>query len=278
MAPSAEIKLLQQARESARAEAEASGSGRRARAPSRRFLEAAGMVKNEGAQWMTKEIKEAEAKRVKDLREQRKQYKAAGLRSGEVLEACSVPATNVGDALNVNSGGRGGVEKNGAEGLLADKQQWRKITPAEILEQAGGRHSLARTASNVGKATAGTQGKDTVTPARTASESVNKRKGVPSVTKHKTTTTTSSRTADVDSSRKPKRNRQSKHQDDKKGHGTQKAPAKQNGPKQAARGLEGGEGLEGENGEEDTDITTTCEFRSCRKPATFGVNGAVRYW
>lgn len=276
MAPSAEIKLLQQARESARAEAEASGSGRRARAPSRRFLEAAGMVKIEGAQWMTKEIKEAEAKRVKDLREQRKQYKAAGLRSGEVLEACSVTATNVGDALNGNSGGRGGVEQTGAEGLLEDKQQWRKITPEEILQQAGGRHSLARAASNVGKATAGTQGKGTVTPARTANESVNKRKGVPSITKQKTTT--SSRTAGVDSSRKPKRSRQSKHQDGKKGHGTHRAPAKQNGAKQAARGLKGGEGLEGENGEEGTVLTTTCEFRSCRKPATFGVNGAVRYW
>ncbi|CAM9662765.1 unnamed protein product, partial [Scytosiphon promiscuus] len=86
MVPSVEMRLLRQARDSARAAAEASGSGRRARAPSRKLLEASGVLENEGAQWMTKEIKEADLKIKKELREQRKQFKAAGLRTGEVIE------------------------------------------------------------------------------------------------------------------------------------------------------------------------------------------------
>lgn len=264
MTPSAEIRLLQQARESARTEAEASGSGRRARAPSLKFLEAAGLVENEGAQWMTKEIKEAEAKRVKDLREQRKQYKAAGLKSGEVIEAYSAPTASAGGVVSVNSGGaRGGIEQIGVKELPADKHNWRKVAPAEVLKQAGGRQSLAWVALKAGKATASAQDRDMVTPARSANESVNKRKGAPS--DGKSSPTTSSRSADVKSSKTSKRSRQSKHQDG----------GKRRGGKRAASTVDVERGL---NREEKTMITTTCEFQSCRKRATFGVNGAVRYW
>ena len=97
MAPSIEIRLLQEARESARAEAEASGSGRRPRAPSRKLLEASGALENQGAQWMTKEIKEADARVKKELREQRKHFKAVGLKAREVIEAIAEPQGSTGE-------------------------------------------------------------------------------------------------------------------------------------------------------------------------------------
>eukprot|EP00903_Cladosiphon_okamuranus_P019466 g17900.t1 len=86
MAPSAEILLLQQAREAAKREAEARGGGRRARAPSRRALEAAGRMTDQGAQWMTQEKKEEQARAATELREQRKRHRAAGLKVGVVLK------------------------------------------------------------------------------------------------------------------------------------------------------------------------------------------------
>ncbi|CAM9324519.1 unnamed protein product [Ectocarpus sp. 12 AP-2014] len=80
MTPCVEMKLLQQAREAARLAAESSGSGRRARAPSRRLLEATGVLENEGAQWMAtirggaKEQPDAKVNVKKELiKEQRKQ-------------------------------------------------------------------------------------------------------------------------------------------------------------------------------------------------------------
>ncbi|CBJ26691.1 expressed unknown protein [Ectocarpus siliculosus] len=84
MAPSVEFLVLRQAREDAKTEAEASGLGRRPRAPSRRALEAAGRLKGTGAQWMSRE-KKAEDLRVKaELRQQRKQYQKV---SPEALSA-----------------------------------------------------------------------------------------------------------------------------------------------------------------------------------------------
>ncbi|CAN0529342.1 unnamed protein product, partial [Ectocarpus sp. 12 AP-2014] len=57
MAPSVEMLILRQAREAAKTEAEASGGGRRARAPSRRALEASGRLRGDGAQWLKKKKK-----------------------------------------------------------------------------------------------------------------------------------------------------------------------------------------------------------------------------
>lgn len=86
MAPSAEILLLRQARETAKKEVEATGSGKRPRAPSRRALEASGRMNDQGAQWMTRKQKAEETRVKTELREKRKQSKAAGLKLGVVLE------------------------------------------------------------------------------------------------------------------------------------------------------------------------------------------------
>lgn len=142
MAPSAEILLVRQARETAKKEAEAAGSGKRARAPSRRALEASGRMKDQGAQWMTRE-KKAEETRVKtELREQRKQCKAAGLKFGVVLEAfvgeTAGTAANGADAGNGVGGGAGiGGRKGAEEGDSgADSPRinggWQKVSPVML--------------------------------------------------------------------------------------------------------------------------------------------------
>ncbi|CAN0227771.1 unnamed protein product [Ectocarpus sp. 4 AP-2014] len=87
MAPSVEMIILRQAREAAKTEAEASGGGRRPRAPSRRALEASGRLRGDGAQWMTREKKAEQARVNTELREKRKKSREAGLKVGVVLEA-----------------------------------------------------------------------------------------------------------------------------------------------------------------------------------------------
>lgn len=139
MSPSDEILVLKQAREAAKKEAEASGGGRRPRAPSRRALEASGQMKGEGAQWMTKEKRAEQARVMAELRDQRKRNRAAGLKIGvvaEVLMETAEPAAAAavtGTAVSTDSGDVGGgggapvVER--AEPVLGDAA-WQKVSPA----------------------------------------------------------------------------------------------------------------------------------------------------
>ncbi|CAN0138040.1 unnamed protein product [Ectocarpus sp. 6 AP-2014] len=130
MAPSVEFHLLRQAREAAKKEAAASGGGRRPRAPSRRALEASGQLKHDGAQWMTRERKAEEARFKAELREQRRQYKAAGLKSGVVLEAFVAEAAGTG---TVGDGVGGGVAGEIGVGSATTKHgrdpAWQKVSP-----------------------------------------------------------------------------------------------------------------------------------------------------
>ncbi|CAM9233732.1 unnamed protein product, partial [Hapterophycus canaliculatus] len=134
MAPSAEMTLVRQAREAAKKEAEAAGGGRRPRAPSRRALEASGRLTDEGAQWMTRERKEEEVRVNAELREQRKQYRAAGLRVGVVLEAF-VPGALPSGAIGSGDGtgvGDGGGEVGGEGATPRDDTGWHKVSPAVL--------------------------------------------------------------------------------------------------------------------------------------------------
>lgn len=105
LAPSDEMRLFQEARESARAMAQASGSGRRARAPSRRVLEASGKLAGGSVQWMTKEKKEEHARRSQEIKEQRKAAAAAGLSLGHVIETITDPPGD--DGVESGAGGGG---------------------------------------------------------------------------------------------------------------------------------------------------------------------------
>ncbi|CAM9872186.1 unnamed protein product [Ectocarpus sp. 12 AP-2014] len=130
MAPSVEFHLLRQAREAAKKEAAARGGGRRPRAPSRRALEASGQLKHDGAQWMTRERKAEEARFKAELREQRRQYKAVGLKSGVVLEAFVAEAAGTG---TVGDDGGNGVAGELGVGSAATKHgrdpAWQKVSP-----------------------------------------------------------------------------------------------------------------------------------------------------
>ena len=141
LAPSDEIRLLQEARESARAAVEASGSGRRPRAPSRKLLEASGKLMCDSIQWMTKEKRAEEARFKQEMKEQRKAAAAAGLKFGHRMEALALSApvdarveengavTNDGETANATAWT--GIK------AAATSAFWRKLTPAETLMAAG---------------------------------------------------------------------------------------------------------------------------------------------
>eukprot|EP00903_Cladosiphon_okamuranus_P007064 g6866.t1 len=132
MSPSGEFLVLKKAREAAKREAEASGGGRRPRAPSRRALEASGRMQDEGLQWMSREKKAEEARAKKELREQRRQYRAAGLSVGVVVEAYVANGTAAATGTGSGAVDGGGSGDRGVAGLTPahDESGWRKVSPA----------------------------------------------------------------------------------------------------------------------------------------------------
>ncbi|CAM9356350.1 unnamed protein product [Scytosiphon promiscuus] len=135
LAPSVEMLLVRQARETAKKEARA--SGRRPRAPSRRALEASGKMQGEGAQWMTREKRAEEARKMAELREQRKLYKEAGLKFGVVVESLEEPAAAVSAEGGNTSGGSGGAQ------LARSDPDWQKV-PAALLVASPQLESITR--------------------------------------------------------------------------------------------------------------------------------------
>lgn len=120
-APSAEMRLIQQARDVARAVAQASGSGRRARAPSLKVLRATGLLDEEGTQLLTKAMSVEESRRSKERREQWRAGVAMGLRVGHVIEALTsddFTADDDQDGSAIDTGGR---------------RTWRRLTAEEML-------------------------------------------------------------------------------------------------------------------------------------------------
>eukprot|EP00903_Cladosiphon_okamuranus_P007080 g6880.t1 len=135
MSPSGEFLVLKKAREAAKREAEASGGGRRPRAPSRRALEASGRMQDEGLQWMSREKKAEEARAKKELREQRRQYRAAGLSVGVVIEAYVANGTAAAAGTGGGAVGGGGNGAGGGAALTPthDESGWRKVSPALLI-------------------------------------------------------------------------------------------------------------------------------------------------
>lgn len=244
LAPSDEMKMLLEARESTRAAGEAGNSGRRPRAPSRKFLEASGKVSDEGAQWMTKKKREEQVREQRELKEQKKAAAAAGLKVGQVLEAAALRANRSGGAW-------------GGGGRVVSKVVWRKLTPAEILRVAGNQPATDGAQLDIAKAADTTgvvavsqskQGESASTPAAAASQ------------------------ADTMPEAK------AKHVAEAGGPATQQGStvvemAHESRPKRSRKDRDDGAG-EGET----RAAKATCEFEICPKKASFGVNGVVRYW
>lgn len=285
MAPSVEIRLLQEVRASARAAADASGSGRRARAPSRRLLEASGLIKNEAAQWMTKEIKEADAKLKQKLREQRKQFREVGLKAGVVIEALSVPEAGSGGGVAVglsDSSGGGEVigEIDGGGRQPSSTHSWRTLTTAEIIEEARKKRASESTNQHThdGASLATSEIGDTQSShLENTGESSKKRKG--DLLGNAAGDRKESPVSETDNAVKAKRTRQVEHgKADNSEHEKKAAEDEKTDDKQQARGKEKCE-EEGEaDGEGEVGSMATCEHGGCQSQAILGASGIGRYW
>ncbi|CBJ32965.1 conserved unknown protein [Ectocarpus siliculosus] len=265
LAPSDDMRLLQNARQSAHEEA--SGSGRRARVPSRKVLEASGKMADETAQWMTKEKKEEQARINKRFRAQRKAAAAAGLKIGEVIEATASPAAR---AESEEEGlGSGGTSIRGG-GLRVSKASWRKLTPTEILPAAGKKPSAEGAASEV-------RGNDAAM-AETTDEQV--------VGRQPETAPVASDGGDR-SERKPAETmasgaEMSSQEDSTTTNAFNEGSLKRRKKNQVEHSSASSESEKGryrvqQAGRQTSAVKVVCELDSCSRTAKFGVHGIVRY-
>lgn len=126
---------------------DAAGMCRRARAPSRRAMEASGQAEGEGAQWMTKDKREERARLSEKLKRQRRAAAAAGLKAGEVLEEYQhvpPPATPELDGGLLPWGAADSCDGSGKNGGLA----WEEA--ADACDNDGGRNTSPRNGSQRG--------------------------------------------------------------------------------------------------------------------------------
>ncbi|CAN0208664.1 unnamed protein product [Ectocarpus fasciculatus] len=265
LAPSDDMRLLLKARQSAYEAA--SGSGRRARVPSRKVLEASGKMAVETAQWMTKEKKEEEARINKKFRAQRKAAVAAGLKIGQVIEATAAPAPRVeSEEEGVGSGGtsiRGG-------GAPVSKVAWCKLTPMELLLAAGKKPSVEVAAPEA-------PGNDTAIAETTDDRSVGEQQERAPVA-----------SGDGDrSERKPKQTtasvaEMSAHEGSTNTNAFDESSLKRHKTNQVEHTSAPSESEKGrdrvqQTGRQTSTVKAICELDSCSRTAKFGVHGIVRY-
>lgn len=251
-APSDQMKPLMEAEESTRAAGEAGYSGRRPRVPSRKLLEATGKVLDEGAQWMTKEKREEQCRRNRELTEQKKAAAAAGLRVGQVLETSAFPSPR-------GTVGRGAL---GSGDEAVSKFSWRKLTPAETLRIAGKQAAIDGARLDLPIDNAQASDKTGV-----VAESKGQQEGRASIS--------AAAAAESDRMFEKEQERVAAADD----------PAAQQGPTIVEMAHESRPKRGRKNdakrpcvGGEKRAAKATCEFDSCSKKASFGVNGVVRYW
>lgn len=260
LAASHEMRLLLGARESIREAGRASGSGRRPRVPSRKFLEASGRVMDEGAQWMTKEKREEQARKKRELKEQKRAAAAAGLQAGHVLETALLSPRGANTRPDENL--RGGAVGDGDAAV--SNVVWRKLTPEEILEVAGKQSAVdeapldfavdnAPIADTTGVGAVGELGE--VMQDERASFSAAETAWTDSMSERKHNCVTAVLGAAVQRT------------------STDVVLAHESRPKLSIKDHDGRQ-----RGAEKRAARATCEFESCPKKASFGVNGVVRYW
>ena len=245
---------------------QASGSGRRARAPSRKLLEASGALENEGAQWMTREIKEADAKAKRELREQRKHFKAAGLKAGEAIEAITETKADGGET----------TADADIEGGKFDAS-WRVQTQAPAKQQQSMGEGLAAS-SNIN---AKKEAVEAFSPAAVGKPPL-KRAWMVSVPDGSARDGKAAKVLVDATAPTPKRSKQDHDHHNREG-GREAAPEASGNvsagkPKTARGGGESKGSADADKGRDDSVDQTKCEFGDCSKTANFGVNGTVRYW
>lgn len=230
---------------------------------------------------MTREIKEADAKAKKGLREQRKHFKAAGLKAGEVMEAFTVPEAGGGDSI-VDTGiegdkfdGSGGSD-SGSGPELSRNQSWRehRQAPAKQEQQRGTGVGSAASANISAKK------KEVEASSPAAVDKLPlKRAWVVSVSDGAARGGESTTAEGGAAAPTPKRSKQGRD-DHKTEGGREDGTAAVSEP--SGGNVSGGKQKwladAGEGRGDSCVVQPKCEFGDCSKTATFGVNGTVRYW
>lgn len=258
--PSEEIRILQAARESARAAAEASGSGRRARVPSIKALEAAGMAEVEGAQWMSRKRQQNEKWKQRDnketvresteLKKRLKVESAAKIAAGRMLSAPEIDG----------HGNRKCVVKYGMysefeTGTASDQSSLVGIQQT----QTGGTEQYQGTDTHVtGVATTMVEGVESVkiTGDESSASGIFSKRSAPA---------TANKTPPGISSGKRLKTARNRMQ----GNGIEVQSGEVQQTAKAALM---------QMGESQNILKTLCQFGDCPKIASYGINGTVRYW
>lgn len=280
MAPSLEIRLFREARESAKAAAAANGSGRRARAPSRKALEASGKMSTEGAQWMTREKREEQERQKREMKEKRRAAAAAGLKAGHVIEAFAVAAA--GGAAGRSGGGVGsksvGVGNRGKP-VLSSSSTTGELVPAETLQATARRPVEEGFTPTTDGSNATAEGKTGVAGSNERAREVTPDAVVEASKEPAKKRELAESEADrgVESGKKKKRRRKGKVVSEGGGEvHTERAPNKEVQQRSGRKGKEGVGGGTVVRGSARS--TVLCDFQSCPKAALYGVNDTVRYW
>ncbi|CAM9662907.1 unnamed protein product [Scytosiphon promiscuus] len=304
LAPSDEMRLFQEVRELARASAVASGSGRRARAPSRKVLEASGKLAGGSIQWMTKEKKEEQARRTQEIKEQRRVAAAAGLKLGHVIETITLPPAGDAGAPGLAGGGSsgGGASSGGASSGAASS------SPASIGGPSGSPTSTGATSSGaVSSSPASNPSSDLASgggfPRGSASESgSSSAEEAPAARSFGRPVPAAGNTqASAGAAENPPCSRDTANEPNGEATadeqersvapaavaeaGTAVAAKKRNSNASDVEGDEArlskrsrhADGDGGSDGSKEKGEKTACESENCLKTATYGINGIVRY-
>lgn len=255
----------------------------RARAPSRKALEALGLAEKEGAQLMSKDKREEQCRLNRELKKRRRAAEAAATAAGEeeagenVREASDEwPMSDVscsgdcGKSANCSGPGTGNSDRD-----KAPRKRLRKSTLAEALqpaveqlaaEEPGDLRTDGASVGAMGDAAASKKVRNPSGKTRKSAESEDKntseRKDVGVI--------------DGGTTRNGKQDGKS-HVRKEGGKVANQAKHKKTGRRTHK---EDAVVAEGANGAAQSPAVSkaTCVFKSCFKTATFGVNGAVRYW
>ncbi|CBN74257.1 EsV-1-7 [Ectocarpus siliculosus] len=276
--------------------------GRRARAPSRKFLEASGRVADEGAQLLTKAKKEEENRLKREMKEQRRAAKSAGLKLGEVIEATTVPLCEEEEPGSGGGGGGGGGGSRGSDGggdafsVGEASPSWRKLSLSGMLRAAqqqqqeeqqpaeaeAKQRSLSTKDSGTKSGAVPTAGKKRERPSAPAAAPENGGSkppkgdgGEPTGTPSQRRGKTSSSSGRTDNGKSSKRLRLSNGSGGGggsrggKGHDSE-------GKRRSPRGHEGEGESGGKTGGGTVNGKVLCEIDTCYRPASYGIGDTAR--
>lgn len=297
--PAEVVRFVQKAGAPAKVPGDSAGFARRARAPSLKALEAAGLVEEQGAQLMTKELKEVEQKKSRAQREWRAAAAAAGLGTGEAYEALVPMDIGVGVNPSGKESTRIRVAGSGL-GTTEGNATWRKLTAAEILQAAELRLTLDKNKrpDKIGPPTkqpacVDPGEKPPVTPGADADPLRASLGNVSAEGAEKSTKgSTSAKKRKSESAKiKPGGAKFQAVVPKRSSVGASKQRKVAQDPEEDGQAL-GVNGIESQIAHESMEatsnlmqpveaegmITTRCQTEDCARRATFGVNGTVRYW